>query len=132
MNLFLAQQFISASLEEARLRKLPIAVAIVDAHGELMSFVRTDKCALHAGVLAPNKAYTAARDRQKSSSLGLWAKTTGKDMGYWTDNRITGIAGGMPITLDGKIIGAIGISGLSEEEDELLAQFVIEKVLVNR
>jgi glc operon protein GlcG len=131
MNLFLAQQFITASLEEARLHQLPIAVAIVDSHGELVSFVRTDKCALHAGVLAPNKAYTAARDRQKSSSLGQWAKTTGKDMGYWTDSRITGIAGGVPITLDGKVIGAIGISGLSEEEDEQLALEVIEKVLAN-
>ncbi|AGH46768.1 GlcG/HbpS family heme-binding protein [Paraglaciecola psychrophila] len=112
-ELILAQQFITASLIEVRLRKLPIAVAIVDAHGELMSFVRTDECALHAGVLAPNKAYTAARGRQKSSALGQWANTTGKDMGYWTDSRITGC---VPITLYGNVIGGIGISGLSENK----------------
>ena len=106
-----------------------MAVAIVDAHGELVSFIRTDRCALHAGVLAPNKAYTAARDRQTSGALGRWARETGKDMGYWTDSRITGIAGGVPIAEGGNIIGAIGVSGLSEEEDEHFAQKVIDTVM---
>ena len=80
-----------------------IAVAVTDAHGELVCFSRKDNVAFHAGVLAKNKAYTAARDRQPSSSLGAWAKETGKDMGYWTDNKITGIAGGVPVLIDGKV-----------------------------
>lgn len=98
-----------------------IAVAVADAHGELMCFVRKDNAAFHAGVLARNKAYTAARDRQASSSLGAWAKQTGKDMGYWTDSKITGIAGGVPIVIDGKVVGGVGVSGLDEFEDERLA-----------
>ena len=91
-----------------------IAVAVSDAHGELICFARKDNAALHAGVLAKNKAYTAARDRQASSSLGTWAKETGKDMGYWTDSKITGIAGGIPILLDGKVVGGVGVSGLDQ------------------
>ena len=98
-----------------------IAVAIADAHGELLCFSHKDNAAFHAGVLARNKAYTAARDRQATSSLGAWAKETGKDMGYWADGRITGIAGGVPILQDGSVIGAIGVSGLDEWEDERLA-----------
>ena len=98
-----------------------IAVAVVDAHGELMCFSRKDNAAFHAGVLARNKAYTAARDRQASSSLGAWAKKTGKDMGYWTDDKITGIAGGVPIVVEGKVVGGVGVSGLDEWEDERLA-----------
>ena len=42
-------------------------------------------------------------------------------MGYWADGRITGIAGGVPILQDGSVIGAIGVSGLDEWEDERLA-----------
>jgi len=98
-----------------------IAVAVADAHGELMCFCRRDNAAFHAGVLARNKAYTAARDRQASSSLGAWAKETGKDMGYWTDSKITGIAGGVPIVIDDKVVGGVGVSGLAEFEDERLA-----------
>lgn len=98
-----------------------IAVAVADAHGELMCFTRRDNAPFHAAVLARNKAYTAARDRQASSSLGAWAKKTGKDMGYWTDDRITGIAGGVPVIVDGKVAGGVGVSGLDEWEDERLA-----------
>lgn len=103
-----------------------IAVAVVDAHGELMCFSRKDNAAFHAGVLARNKAYTAARDRQASSSLGAWAKETGKDMGYWTDSKITGIAGGLPVTKNGRVVGGVGVSGLDEFVDERLASAGLE------
>lgn len=99
-----------------------IAVAVVDAHGELICFSRGDNASFHAGLLAQHKAYTAARDRQPSSSLGAWAKETGKDMGYWTDKKFTGIAGGLPIIIDGKVVGGVGVSGLAEFDDERLAE----------
>lgn len=99
-----------------------ISVAVVDAHGELICFSRRDNAAFHAGLLAQHKAYTAARDRQASSNLGAWAKETGKDMSYWTDSKFTGIAGGLPIIIDGKVVGGVGVSGLAEFEDERLAE----------
>lgn len=131
MNLKLAQKILLETLLLAEQRDLGLSVAIVDSHGELLSFARTDDCALHAGVLAQTKAYTSARDRQPTSSLGKWAKETGKDMGYWTDSKITGIAGGLPIYNDDKIVGAIGISGLSEQQDEELAHEVLERAFTS-
>lgn len=118
-----AEEIMQRVLQRAAIENLDndIAVAVTDAHGELMCFSRRDNAAFHAGVLARNKAYTAARDRQASSSLGAWAKETGKDMGYWTDDKITGIAGGVPVTIDGKVVGGVGVSGLDEFEDERLA-----------
>ena len=118
-----AEQIKQRVLQRAAEDKLDndIAVAVVDAHGELICFTRKDNAAFHAGVLAKNKAYTAARDRQATSSLGAWAKETGKDMGYWTDSKITGIAGGVPVIVDGKVVGGVGVSGLDEFEDERLA-----------
>lgn len=121
MKLSLAQSIVTTALNLASKDNKSIAVAVVDDHGELIAFNKMDGCAFHAVILAQNKAYTAAREKQPTSNLAQWAKSTGKDMGYWTDARFTGIAGGVPIELDGDIIGAIGISGLSEEQDEALA-----------
>lgn len=120
-----AQQYINRALSIASDNDQHIAVAITDSHGELISYAKMDECSLHAGILAKNKAYTAARDCQPTSSLASWAKETGKDMGYWTDPNFTGIAGGVPISIKGKVIGAIGISGLAEFDDERLAYSVL-------
>jgi glc operon protein GlcG len=125
MNYEKAQQYLNQAISIAKSNNQNIAVAITDDHGELLSFARMTNTSLHAGVLAQNKAYTAARDKQSTASLAAWAKETGKDMGYWSDSRFTGIQGGLPIEENGVIIGAIGVSGLSEEDDAALAQQAI-------
>jgi glc operon protein GlcG len=48
-------------------------------------------------------------------------------MGYWVDLQITGMAGGVPIVLNQKVIGGMGVSGLSEEEDEQLVQTTLAR-----
>ncbi len=123
-----AQQLIHNSIALASQHGQSIAVAVVDDHGELLAFARMDNTAYHAGILAQNKAYTSARDRQPTANLAAWAKATGKDMGYWTDARFTGIQGGLPIQRNNTVVGAIGISGLSEEEDAALAQAALESL----
>jgi glc operon protein GlcG len=121
-----AQALVNKTVELAQLQGVAIAVAVADAHGEVVAFARMDGAAFHAAHLAPNKAYTAARDRQPTANLAKWAKETGKDMGYWSDPKFTGIAGGLPLTEGGEVVGAIGISGLSEEDDAALAQAAID------
>jgi glc operon protein GlcG len=128
MNISLAQHIFSLTMKHATQNNLDIAMAVTDGHGELITFFRLDNCNFHAGLLAQNKAYTAARDRQPSGNLGKWAQERGKDMGYWTDSKITGIAGGVPIYNDTAIIGALGISGLSEHEDEAIANLIISQL----
>jgi len=117
-----AQQAVATAIEIAAQNQQQIAVSVCDTHGELIAFAKMDDVSVQAGLLAKSKAYTSARDRQPSGNLGEWARATGKDMGYWNDSNITGFKGGVPIVSSGRVIGAIGISGLSEEEDELLAQ----------
>ena len=127
MKLILAQHLISAALERANQQSVHIAAAVVDSAGELVAYARMNKTSPQACLLARSKAYTAARDRQKSGSLGTWARETGKTVADWTDANITGIAGGVPVTDDdGQVIGALGISGLSEHDDELLAELTIK------
>lgn len=126
LDLKLTQDLISTALELAESKEAAIAVAVTDTHGELFGFVRMDGVSVQAGLLAQNKAYTSARDRQPSGNLGKWARETGKQLSYWTDPKITGFMGGMPIEQDGVVIGAIGISGMAEEDDEALATVVLE------
>ncbi len=120
------QTLIQTALEIATARKQNIAVAVVDTHGELLGFARMDDVSVQAGLLAQNKAYTSARDRQPSGNLGAWARETGKQLSYWTDPKITGFMGGVPVEQEGEVAGAIGISGLAEQDDEALAMEVLK------
>lgn len=129
MKLTTAQALLSKVQLEAIGNQQTVAAAIVDAHGDLVAFMKMDGCSPQAALLAQNKAYTSARDRQPSGNLGQWARETGKDLSYWTDPRITGFKGGMPIEINQQVIGAIGISGLSEDEDEQLAVLALESIV---
>ncbi|MCY9828854.1 GlcG/HbpS family heme-binding protein [Vibrio chagasii] len=129
LNQKIVQQLVEKAVDIAGNNDQAIAVSVCDTHGELLAFLRMNNVSVQAGLLAQNKAYTSARDRQPSGNLGAWARETGKDLSYWTDSKITGFKGGVPIEHQGQVIGAIGISGLSEDDDEALAENVIRLVL---
>jgi glc operon protein GlcG len=99
------------------------AVAVVDPHGELVAFVRTDGCRLSSITIAINKAFTAAREGVESRVLGERSRTEGFPITNFGDPRYVGWGGGVPITLGGVVIGAIGVSGLPEETDIELARW---------
>ena len=128
LTLLKAQQVITAAIETATSKNQQVAAAVCDTHGELIAFAKMDDVSVQAGLLAKSKAYTSARDRQPSGNLGEWARSTGKDISYWNDPNITGFKGGVPILSQGRIVGAVGISGLSEEEDESLAQLSLSEL----
>ena len=127
-----AETIQNRALSKAKQKSQQIAVAITDSYGELIVFSRMNNVSPHAVKLANNKAYTSARDRQSTKNLAQWAGTTNKDLSYWTDPRFTGIAGGVPIELNGLVIGAIGISGMSEEQDHDLAAEAAELIIQTR
>lgn len=122
-----ARSLVETAMAIARERQVVVSVAVVDSHGDLVAYGRMDQATVQSGVLAKAKAYTAARERIPSSQLGQWAQKTGKDMGYWVDPQITGMAGGLPIEDNNQVIGGMGASGLSEEEDEQLVQAAISR-----
>lgn len=98
------------------------AVAVVDAQGELIAFLRTDKCPLPSINNAINKAYTAARERKPSAAVGHAARVEGFAMTNFGDLRYTGWGGGVPVVYQGQVVGAVGVSGLPEAEDARLAE----------
>jgi glc operon protein GlcG len=100
---------------------LGAAVAIVDSHGELVAFLRTDGCPLASVKNAINKAFTSARERVPSAEVGRRSRDEGFPMSNYGDLRYTGWGGGLPVTIGGVVIGAVGVSGLTEVEDIALA-----------
>jgi glc operon protein GlcG len=98
------------------------AVAVVDAHGELLAFLRTDGCPLPSTNNAINKAFSAARERVPSAALGEASRAEGFAMTNFGDLRYTSWGGGVPIRYQGVVVGAVGVSGLPEAEDMVLAQ----------
>jgi len=98
------------------------AIAVVDAQGELMAFLRTDDCRLASITIAMNKAFTAARERQESKSVGQSALDNQWPLTNYGDMRYLGWGGGVPLVYEGKIVGGVGVSGLPEAEDMVLAR----------
>ena len=120
-----AESLVKTAMALASQDKVNVSIAVVDSHGDLVAYGRMDGATVQSGVLAKAKAYTAARERIPSSELGKWAQKTGKDMGYWVDPEITGMAGGVPIKVNDRVIGGMAVSGLSEEADEQLVLKVL-------
>ena len=99
------------------------AVAVVDSHGELVAFLRTDGCPLGSINNAFNKAFTAARERVESGLLGERARAEDFPLTNFGDPRYTGWGGGVPIIVADEVIGAVGVSGLPESADVELARW---------
>ena len=98
------------------------AVAVVDAHGELLAFLRTDGCRLPSVNIAINKAYTAAREQTESRSVGEASRREDFPMTNFGELRYVSWGGGVPLVVDGDVVGAVGVSGLPEADDIELAR----------
>ena len=102
-------------------REKGAAVAVVDAHGELLAFLRTDGCKLPSITIAINKAYTASREQDESLTVGTRSRAEGFPMTNFGELRYVTWGGGFPLEVDGTVVGAVGVSGLPEAEDMELA-----------
>lgn len=98
----------------------PIAVTVADADGDVIAFARMDGCMHLSRDMASRKAYTAARMGTDTSALGERMKAGGIDLGE-LDPRFTRFGGGVCVRIDGVVVGAVAVSGLSADEDEQLA-----------
>jgi glc operon protein GlcG len=116
---------IRVKMESAR---KAVCVAVTDSHGELIAFLRMDGCHLPPLSVAINKAFTAARERKPSAEVGQASLKAPFPMTNFGDPRYTGWAGGFPVFHQGKVVGAIGVSGLDEDQDAELGRMAVELV----
>lgn len=126
-----AQRAIQAIQTELIKRGQGAVIAVADAHGELIALLRLDGAPLASIVIATNKAWTAARERKPTRELGQSARDprNGFDMAYFGDSRYIGWGGGVPVIVDGAVVGAVAVSGLPEHEDMEVVQLGVSAII---
>ena len=102
------------------------AIAVADTQGELLAFLRTDGCRLSSIIIAINKAFSAAREQKESKAIGESSKIQDFPMTNYGDLRYTAWGGGVPILFHDQIVGAVGVSGLPEADDMVLARLGVD------
>ncbi len=117
-----AQRIVEAIRDELERAGKGAAIAVADAQGELLAFLRTDGCRLPSITVAINKAFTAAREQKETAAIGDTWRADRYPMTNYGDLRYTAWGGGVPIVFEGQVIGAVGVSGLPEREDMVLAR----------
>lgn len=110
---------LEAALEAARSLGIPYNVAVVDAGGHLMAFVRQDDARIAGIELAIDKATTALCVQAATADLAAAAQPGAELYGIQQSNQGKTVifGGGVPITRDGHVIGAIGVSAGTVEQD---------------
>ncbi len=126
-----AQLAIEAIRTELLKRGHAAVIAVADAYGELIGLLRLDGAKLPSIQIAANKAWTAAREQKPTRELGQAARhpTDGFDMAYFGDPRYIGWGGGLPVVIDGVVLGAVAVSGLPEQVDMEVAELGLAAIL---
>jgi glc operon protein GlcG len=126
-----AEKVIKVIQEELIRRQKAAVIAVSDENGELIALLRLDNAPLPSIVIAANKAWTAARERKPTFDVGQAARDpkSGFDMAYYGDHRYIGWGGGIPVIFEGKVVGAIAVSGLTEQEDIELAKIGLSAIV---
>jgi glc operon protein GlcG len=119
---------IDAIRAELSQRGRTAVIAVADAHGELIALLRLDGAPFSSIAIATNKAFTAARLRRPTREVGATLRERGTDIAFYGDSRYLGFGGGLPIQVDGVVVGGIAVSGLSDAEDEALAAMGISVI----
>jgi glc operon protein GlcG len=109
-----AQTVLQAAKESAQQRNAPSAIAVVDPAGDLLAFQRMDGVRPASADLAIEKARTAARLQRPTAEI---EDNINQGRTAFVTADIMALRGGMPVRVNGEVVGAVGIAGLSKETD---------------
>lgn len=114
---------LSAAQQASQEAGARVAVAVVDAAGNLSGFLRDEAAFLASSDLAIDKAWTAASFGMGTRAFSEMLETTPRAVrdGLLRRPRVTEVPGGLLFQVEGRTVGAIGVSGGSETQDEAIA-----------
>lgn len=125
-----AQRAVESALAHAAKSGWKVAAAVCDPSGALVAFGRLDGTPAPVGDFAIDKAYTAATLRNSTRAFGeRMASRPLLSLGLANRPRMLAWEGGLPIEIDGSVVGGIGVSGAAGEEDEACAAVAIRAVV---
>jgi Uncharacterized protein, possibly involved in utilization of glycolate and propanediol len=122
-----AKQVMAAAEAEAKKRNWKMNIAVVDTNGELVHFSRMEGAQIASGTISVGKARTAARFRRESR-LFYNAYETGHPYVSTLDPTLVASPGGFPLVEGGKLIGAVGCSGGTGDQDAAVCKAGAEAV----
>lgn len=119
-----ARKIIVAAEKKATAIGQPMNIAIVDAGGNLLAHIRMDGAWIGSIDISINKAYTARAFDISTKELAAHSQPGREFYGIQQSNHghIMIFAGGIPLTKNNKVVGAIGVSGGSGEQDQSVAE----------
>jgi len=122
--LAVATAVIEAAKKKAEALGVPMNVAVVDEGANLVAFVRVDGAWLGSIDIAQNKAYTARASDMSTKELAKISQPGEPAYGIAssTEHKIAIFPGGIPLKVDGKVIGAVGASGGKPVQDHAVAE----------
>lgn len=116
-----ARKVATAATAEARKNNWTMAIAIVDPSGELVFFEKLDGTQAASVNIAVDKARSSARFKRPTKALQDTLASGGAGLRMLALDGAVPVEGGVPIVIDGKIVGAIGVSGGTSEQDGVVA-----------
>ncbi len=128
-----AKIILEGAERKAREIGVPMDIAVVDDGGNLLAFHRMDGAKITSIDIAINKAFTAAGARKATHEYAEIAQPGGPAFGIHVSNqgRFMIFGGGLPVFVDGHIVGGVGCSSGTPEQDRLVAQAGIEAFLAS-
>ena len=119
-----ARKVIAAAEKKADALKQPMNIAVADAGGNLVAHVRMDEAWMGSIDISIKKAFTSRAFDISTKDLATFSQSGGQFFGIHASNegRVMIFAGGIPLRRAGKVVGAIGVSGGSGEQDHAVAE----------
>ncbi len=136
LNLAGAETVVAAAKAKAREMKLSVDIAVVDEGGHLLAFARMDGARPASANTAMTKAISAATFRAATGPLPPGTKEPDalhnlsvQNAAAMSGGKVTTLLGGVPIQVDGQIVGAVGVGGATGEQDAEIGRAGIAKLL---
>ena len=121
MSLDTAKKAMAASEAEASKNNWPVAIAILDTTGSLIMLHKLDNTQTGSVEIAIGKARTALDFRRPSKALQDVVAGGGAGLRLLSVRNMLALEGGVPVIVDGKVVGAVGVSGVTSEQDAQVA-----------
>jgi uncharacterized protein GlcG (DUF336 family) len=117
-----AKKVVAAAEAEARKNKWNVVITIVDSATNLVLLQRMDDTQIGSIKISQKKAHTAAALRRSTKVFEDLVAAGGANLKVLANDEVIPIEGGLPIIVNGKVIGAIGVSGVTSQQDGIIAK----------
>jgi glc operon protein GlcG len=113
-------RMLTAARSEAEKNQWAVTISVVDDGGHLLALERLDGCAPIGAYISSEKARSAAIGRRETK--GFEDMVNGGRTAFLSAPLVTSLEGGVPVIVDGQVIGALGVSGVKADQDAQVAK----------